>query len=183
MWSTCSIATGHSRTQAPQVTQSQTTSSETAAERGAAEGLPGCAARQELRSLREELVADAHDQELRAQLLARRVRGADVLAAPALGARHRVDHLLPRQVGDRGGAEAHRRLVLDGEVERLEPPPRARAPEPDVDRGGGDVEVLRVRQVGEEPQDQQDVGPDEDALEDLGRLAAREQVRERVRHG
>jgi hypothetical protein len=30
MWSTCSIETGHSCTQAPQVTQSQTTSSETA---------------------------------------------------------------------------------------------------------------------------------------------------------
>ena len=30
MWSTCSIDTGHSRTQAPQVTQSQTTSSLTA---------------------------------------------------------------------------------------------------------------------------------------------------------
>ncbi len=30
MWSTCSIDTGHSRTQAPQVTQSQTTSSVTA---------------------------------------------------------------------------------------------------------------------------------------------------------
>ena len=30
MWSTCSIATGHSWTQAPQVTQSQTTSSLTA---------------------------------------------------------------------------------------------------------------------------------------------------------
>jgi hypothetical protein len=30
MWSTCSIETGHSRTQAPQVTQSHTTSSVTA---------------------------------------------------------------------------------------------------------------------------------------------------------
>ena len=30
MWSTCSIETGHSRTQAPQVTQSQTTLSVTA---------------------------------------------------------------------------------------------------------------------------------------------------------
>ena len=56
---------------------------------------------EQLRPLGEQLVAQAHDQELRRQLLARRVGRADVLAAAALGAGHRVDHLLPRHVGDR----------------------------------------------------------------------------------
>ena len=59
------------------------------------------ASREQVRPFREELIAQPHDQELRRQLLARRVGGADVLAAAALGARHRVDHLLPGHVGDR----------------------------------------------------------------------------------
>src|SRR5690242_20950983 len=58
---------------------------------------------------------------------------------------HRVDHLLPRHVGDRVGAEPHRALVLDREVERLQPAARAGAAEPDVDRCRCDVKVLRDR--------------------------------------
>ena len=61
-------------------------------------------------------------------------------------------------------AEPERGLVLDLEVERLEPPARARPAEPDVDRRGRDVEVLRVRQVDEEAEDREHVEPDEDAL-------------------
>ena len=99
---------------------------------------------------REELVANSHDQELRGERLAGRVRRADVLAAAALGARHRVEHLLPREVGDRPCPEAHGCLVLGLEVEGLEAPGRTRAAEEDVDPGGRDVQVLRVREIGEE---------------------------------
>ena len=161
MWSTCSIATGHSCTHAPQVTQSQTTSSLTAFGTSGvgSNASPPFWAASRLRALGEELVAEPHDQELRRQLLAGRVGGADVLAAAALGARHRVHHLLPGQVGDGGGAEAHRALVLDGEVERLEPAAPAGAAEPDVDRGGRDVEVLRVREIREEADDEQRRAP------------------------
>ena len=61
--------------------------------------------------------------------------------------------------------------------------PRARVlAEVDVDPGGDDVQVLRVGQVGQEREDDQHVRPHEDALGDLGAVAAAEQVRERVRH-
>ena len=109
--------------------------------------------------------------------------GTDVLAAAALRARHRVEHLLPRQVGDRAGAEAQRRLVLGFEVERLQTASSTCLREEDVDRRGRDVQVLRVRQVGEEAEDDQDVRPHEDALEHLGRRAVAEEARERVGDG
>ena len=141
------------------------------------------AAGERRRALREELVADPHDQELRRERLAGRVRRADVLAAAALGARHRVEHLLPREVGDRAGPEAHGGLVLGLEVERLEAATRARAAEEDVDRRGRDVQVLRVREIGEEAEDDQHVRPDEDPLEHLGRRVVREEPRERIRDG
>ena len=150
-------------------------------ERGRLERLSPLRRGEEVRPLGEQLVAQAHDQELRRELLARRVRRADVLAAAALGARHRVDHLLPRHVGDRGRAEAHLGLVLDREVERLEAAAAARAAEPDVDRRRRDVEVLGVRQVGEEADDEQDVRPDEDPLAHLGPRALAEHLRDRVR--
>ena len=137
---------------------------------------------EQVRPLREELVAEAHDEELRRQLLARRVGGAHVLAAAALGARHRVDHLLPGHVGDRVGAEAHL-LVGNREVERLQPAAGAGAAEPDVDRRGGDVEVLRARQVDEEAEHDQEVRPDEDSLARLGPVALPEDLRDRVRDG
>ena len=64
-------------------------------------------ARERLRPLREQVVAHAHDHELGRQRLAGEVGRAGVLAAPALGARERVHHLLPRQVLDGPDAEAH----------------------------------------------------------------------------
>src|SRR4029079_10378641 len=100
------------------------------------------------------------------ELLAGRPRGADVLAATALGAGERVEHLLPGKVRHGAGAEAHL-LLRTVEAERLEPASRARARKEDVERGGGDVQVLRVRQVGEEGEDDRDVRPDEDALQHL----------------
>ena len=118
------------------------------------------------RALLEHLVAQRHDQQLRRQLLAGRPGGADVLAAPALGAGEGVERLLPGEVRHRAGAEAHL-LLGHVEAERLEPPARACAREVDVERRRGDVEVLRVREVGEEADDDQHVRPDEDALEHL----------------
>ena len=113
MWSTCSIETGHACTHAPHVTQSQIISSGTP--------LPTIG----VLALREHLVADAHDHELRREHLPGRVRGAGVLAAAALGAGEGVEHLLPRQVEDRRDAEPH--LLLGYvEAERLEPAARAR---------------------------------------------------------
>ena len=53
----------------------------------------------------EHVVAQAHDQELRTERLARRPRGTDALAAPALGAGREVEHLLPGEVLDLAGAE------------------------------------------------------------------------------
>ena len=160
MWSTCSIETGHSRDAG-------------AAGDAVPDDVVGDRVRHQRRDSalaaasssgpsREQLVAQPHDQQLRRQLLAGRVGRADVLAAAALGARERVDHLLPGQVGDRPGAEAGSRLghVLV-EAQRLEPAARARAPEEDVDRRGDDVQVLRVGQVGEEAEDEQHVRPDE----------------------
>jgi hypothetical protein len=76
---------------------------------------------------------------------------------------------------NRAGPEAHL-LLGHVEAERLEPPARARAREVHVERRRGDVEVLRVRQVGEEAEDDQDVRPDEDALELRGQTPSRKGV-------
>ena len=140
------------------------------------------ATRERDRPLRQQLVADAHDQELGRQHLPGRPGGADVLAAAALRAREGVHHLLPRHVGHRAGAEAHVRLgdVLV-EAERLEPTARPGAAEEDVDRGREDVQVLRIGQVDEEAEDDRDVRPHEHALEDTCRLTRAESVRDAVR--
>src|SRR5581483_8982343 len=65
------------------------------------------AAREQGRAFGEDLVTHAHDHELRREQFAGGIRRTDVLAAPALGAGERVDHLLPGEVADRSGAEAH----------------------------------------------------------------------------
>ena len=74
-----------------------------------------------------------------------------------------------------------RTLVRGLELERLEAAPRARPAEEDVDSRGCDVQVLRVREVREEAEDDEDVPPDEHALEHLGRRPVAEEVRDRVR--
>ena len=138
--------------------------------------------REHLRPLGEDVVAQVHDQELRRELLARRVGRADVLTAPALRARHRVEDPFPRHVGDGAGAET-KVLVRAFEAERLEPASGSGLREEHVGAGGRDVQVLRVGEVDEEGQDDQHVRPYEDALEHLGGGAAGEEVGERVRHG
>jgi hypothetical protein len=92
----------------------------------------------------EDLIAQPHDQQLGRQHLAGGKGRAGVLTAPALGTREGVEHLLPGQIGRGPGAEAD---VLLGDVgiveaQRLEAATRAGAPVPDVDRRGGDVQVL-----------------------------------------
>ena len=133
--------------------------------------------------LGEHRISEPHDHELRGEDLAGGVRGAGVLAAAALGARERVEHLLPGEVGCFSCAEAEVLLGDVGvvELERLEAPAGASAPEPHVDRRHEDVQVLGAGEVGQEAQDRQDVDPDERALEDLRRLVVGEQMRERVR--
>src|SRR5207244_9165839 len=107
---------------------------------------------------REQLVAGAHDHELRREELPGRMRGADVLAAPALRARERVDYLLPRQV--RRGRDPEAELIVRNvEAQRLEPARRARAGEPDIRRGRCDVQVFRARDVPKEGEDEGEVGP------------------------
>ncbi len=101
----------------------------------------------------EHVAAQTHDHELRREQLAGRERRAGVLTAPAFGAREGVEHLLPGQVGGRPRAEAQIVLALPLgrlEAQRLQAPARRRAPEPDVERGRRDVQVLGVRQVGDE---------------------------------
>jgi hypothetical protein len=134
--------------------------------------------------LREHLVADAHDHELRREDLAGRERRTRVLAATALGAREAIQHLFERQV--LGGADAEAELLLgDGvvvELQRLETPTRPGPPEPHVDRGAEDVQVLGVRQVREEPEDRQHVRPHEHALEHFRPVVVAEHVRQQLRH-
>ena len=67
------------------------------------------------------------------------------------------------------GADAEAHLVVRHvEAQRLEPPAPPRAREEDVDCRRRDVQVLRVRQVGEEREDHEHVRPDEDALDTRG---------------
>ena len=149
MWSTCSIETGHAWTQAPHVTQSHTDSSGTAPGTSAASsgGVGPCGPRtggDQRTTVGEDLVAQPHDQQLGREHLAGRKGRTRILAAPALGAGERVEHLLPGQVGGGPGAEADVLLGNVGVVEaqRLEPAARSGAAVPDVEGGGGDVEVL-----------------------------------------
>ena len=144
-------------------------------------GGAGLLRRERGRALSEDAIAQRHDQELRRELLARVVGRADILAPAALGAGHRVDHLLPREVGDRGGTEADF-LVGGFEVDRLQPAARAGAAEEHVHRRDEDVQVLRVRQVDEEAEDDQHMRPYRATLE-VWRPRLMERERQRARDG
>jgi len=82
----------------------------------------------------------------------------------ALGAGHGVEHLLPRQVTCASRAEANLSFWFL-EIDRLQPAARMGAAEVDVDRRHHDVEVLGVRQVHEEREDDHHVRPHRGALE------------------
>ena len=115
--------------------------------------------------------------------LARIPCGASALAAAALRACVEVEQLLACQVAELLGSE---RLLaglqlLHVDAEWLQRAARAGAREPDVDRARDDVQVLRVRQVDQEPQDQQQVRPEEEPREE--RLPSGAHPREQVRDG
>ena len=132
----------------------------------------------------EHLVAQPHDQQLGREHLAGGKGRAGVLAAPALRAGVRVEHLLPGEVGGRAGAEADVLLrdvrVVEGQ--RLQPSCGPGSPVPHVEGGRGDVQVLGARQIGQEAEDGEHVGPHEHALEHARDAVATEQVREQMRH-
>src|SRR5712691_13187068 len=69
----------------------------------------------------QELIPNRHDQELRRELLAGIESWTHVLAPAAFGAGHRVDHLLPGEVGGRGGPVPDL-IVGRFEVDRLQSP-------------------------------------------------------------
>ena len=123
MWSTCSIATGHSCTQAPQVTQSHTTSSVTAL--GTSGGSSSPAAEQPVRPSANSWSRRPMISSFGREILAGRPGGADVLAAAALGAatscRASASTSCRRACPRRSRSRASSSTV---EVERLEPAAR-----------------------------------------------------------
>ena len=169
MWSTCSIETGHSWMQAPHVTQSQTTSSVTAPGTSGDASPPASTAgpsansrsrRPMIRSFGERSLPVAHAGQTSWQ---RPHSVHDIVSTICFQVRSASVPAPSRSCG----------LVLDLEVERLEPAARPRPAEPDVDPGRRDVEVLRAGQVDEEAEDRQDVHPDEDPLAHLEPVARR----------
>ena len=179
MWSMCSIETGHSCTHAPQVTQSQTTSSVTALGTSGESAPPS-----------SEVWPSANNWSRMPMI---RSFGESAFPVAKAG---QTSWQRPHSVHDIASSicfhvrsatvPAPKRIEAsspDLEVERLEPASRSGPPEEDVDRGSRDVQVLRVREVREEAEDDEHVRPHEDALEDLGGRVVAEESRQRVRHG
>ena len=170
-------------------TSGRSASSSTACGSEAAVALVG----QEVRRLRERVVAEVHDQHLGRERLLGVPRRALRLAAAALGAGREVEHALPAEVLDRADAEGGvlvqvvdvvegDRLALGGE--RLDRAERDRAPaEEHVERRHEDVQVLGVQHDDEEDQHHADVEQQPDALEHLerSRAARRSSVADRLR--
>ena len=138
---------------------------------------------QDVRRLREQVVAQVHDDELGGQRLSGVPRRALRLAAAALGARREVEVALPGEVLDLAAAE-HRVLVGVLEVDvlavvlhRQQRTQRVgQSFEGDVHRGQADVEVLGVQHDQQEHQGDADVQQQRDALDDqVGRLTQRAQ--------
>ena len=125
---------------------------------------------QDGRRLREQVVAQVHDHELRRQRLPGVPGRALRLAPPALGARREVEHALPGEVLDLAAAED---VVLAGvlEVDRLaagghrqQRAERLRlALGEHVQRREEDVQVLGVDDQHEEAEDHPDLGQDAEA--------------------
>ena len=114
--------------------------------------------RQDRRCLRGDLVAELHDQQLRAERLAGRPRRTDLLAAPALRAREQVEQLWPGQVGGGGGTEPDLGLGgLEIDLEPLELAAGGGLGGPHVRCRGDDVQVLRGGKVDEEAEHHQQV--------------------------
>ena len=178
---TCSIPTGHASTHAMQVVHDHRTSS-------GDQRLGAVAVRCSSRVL-VQAIADVEDQLPRRQGRAGGGGRADGRAAAALGARERVEHLLPAQVGQRGDADEALRWSVEGghrgrrHVRDRQRPLRAarrELPEEHVGDRGDDVEVLGQRQQAQEDQDRRAVQPPSDLADGLRRRAA--QAAERGGH-
>ena len=148
MWSTCSIDTGHSRTQAPQVTQSQTTLSVTAP------GTSGCGSKPS--APRSSGGPSSKTWSRRAMISSFGDSSLPVVQAGQTSWQrpHSVHENVSSvcfQVRSRT-VPAPKRISSSGPSKRSgssRPRARVRAEE-HVHRRGGDVQVLRVREVGEE---------------------------------
>ncbi len=135
------------------------------------------------RSLLHQPLAGVDDDLARAERLPRDVGRARRRAASALGARVSVEEILPRELLDVRRAELR---VLGLEIHRLHRAARARTArvrEVDVEQRRHDVQVLRVRQIIQEGQDQQHVRPPETGRE-RGRIGhrRRDDARDGARH-
>ena len=105
------------------------------------------------------LAADVHDQLLGVERLARVVRGAGLLAAPALGAGEAVEDVLPGQVRELAQAE---RGVLVLEIHHRQAAAGLQLAEPDVHEAGIHVEVLVERDEDKERGENENVTPPQD---------------------
>ncbi len=164
--STCSMSTGHSCTHAPQVVQAQTASSSTTSGTRAS----GSSASPAARAARID-GPSASAWSRRSMISSFGDRGLPVFqAGHALWHRPHSVHA-PRSSrdfcvspGQRVGAQ---RLLasLEGvhvDPQRLQGAARPGRGQPHVDRAGRDVQVLRVREVHEEPQHEREVHPQQD---------------------
>ncbi len=149
----CSISTGQTCMQAPQVVQVQISPSENVS--GTMGGRPSALPATRARVVRQQMFFQVDEDHLRRQRLVRREGRAGVLAPAALHAGERVQPVLPGKV--RGPAEAEALRIL--EVERGEGAGGPVAPEEEIDRPGEHVEVLGMRHVGDESVDEEDVEP------------------------
>src|SRR5882724_1719753 len=103
----------------------------------------------------EEKILKIQDEPLRIELLAADVGRAAGGAAAAFRAVVRVEKILPRKVVEASHSEGLGFLEVDG----LELALRRLRREEDVEGGGHDVQVLGVRQVHEEAQEEHGVEP------------------------
>ncbi len=178
----CSMSTGHSRTHAPHVTQSHTTSSVTAF------GTSGCSSTVPAEAVRIAGASPA-TWSRRSMISSFGDSGFPVAHAgqtswhrPHSVHVNRSSSCLLRQIRGDPGTQAHvgvGRLEVD--AKRLEPPARPGLGQVDVRRGREDVQVLRSRQERQEAEHEQQVQPDQHMLGELGAVAAAEQPRQEVR--
>ena len=136
--------------------------------------VPGCGV-----SACEVLVGEVTqigDERFRRERLARVVCGAVGLTAAAFRARVEVEHVLPGELVERTGAEVLVCLVLRVhhglDVEGAQRALRLLILEEDVRNRRDDVQVLAVPEVHEEPEDQCEMRPEKDPVDDDERLAA-----------
>ena len=140
----------------------------------------------ERRLRHKDLVAQPLHQVLRRERLAGDRRGAELHASAALCARQRVEQVPPGQVLQAPGAEDGLGLPLLGlrlEVHQPQGTPRLEALRVDIRLAADDVQVLAERQIREEAEHEEDVGPGHRAVAGQRRLGADTLQREAQRPG